>query len=118
MVPHRAIVGLRSPIYDIRPPPRALQTTQMALETPQMAIQTPQMAHETPQMALQIPQMALRTQKISPFYRTSSPIGAAVPLQPNYVWNIVSDANMLLLDTRYKAGKGTADHMMPLGNWL
>ena len=41
--------------------------------------------------------------KISPFYRTSSPIGAAAQLQPK---NCV------------KQGKGTADHMMPLGGWL
>ena len=27
--------------------------------------------------------------KISPFYRTSSPIGAAAPLQPNFNWNTV-----------------------------
>ena len=44
--------------------------------------------------------------KIPPFYRTSSPIGAAAPLQPNF--------NPKTL----KRGKGTADHMMPLGAWL
>ena len=43
-------------------------------------------------------------QKISPFYRTSSPIGAAAPLQPN--------------QKTIKRGKGTADHMMPLGAWF
>ena len=45
-------------------------------------------------------------QKISPFYRTSSPIGAAAPLQPNFNPKTI------------KRGKGTADHMMPLGAWL
>ena len=44
--------------------------------------------------------------KISPFYRTSSPIGAAAPLQPNFNLKTI------------KRGKGTADHMMPLGAWL
>ena len=38
--------------------------------------------------------------KISPFYRTLSPIGGAAPLQPK---NCI------------KQGKGTTDHMMPLG---
>ena len=45
-------------------------------------------------------------QKISPFYRTSSPIGAAAPLQPNFNLKTI------------KRGKGTADHMMPLGAWF
>ena len=45
--------------------------------------------------------------KISPFYRTLFPIGAAAPPQPNY-----DPKNCI------KQGKGTADHMMPLGNWL
>ena len=44
--------------------------------------------------------------KISPFYRTLSPIEATAPLQPNYSKNSV------------KRGKGIADHMMPLGNCL
>ena len=44
--------------------------------------------------------------KMSPFYRTLSPIGAAALLQPNF-------------DPKTKKqGKGTADHMMPLGDWL
>ena len=43
--------------------------------------------------------------KISPFYRTSSPIGAAAPLQPNFNLKTI------------KRGKGTADHMMFLGAW-
>ena len=42
----------------------------------------------------------------SPFYRTSSPIGAAalLPIHVNYQIP--------------KQGKGTADHMMPLGDWF
>ena len=44
--------------------------------------------------------------KISPFYRTSSPIGAAAPLQPNFNPKTI------------KRGKGTAVHMMPLGDWF
>merc|ERR1712121_506253 len=44
--------------------------------------------------------------KISPFYRTLSPIGAAAPLQPNFNPKTI------------KRGKGTPDHMMPLGAWL
>ena len=44
--------------------------------------------------------------KISPFYRTSSPIGAAAPLQPNFNPKTI------------KRGKSTADHMMPLGAWF
>ena len=44
--------------------------------------------------------------KISPFYRTSSPIGAAAPLQPNFNLKTI------------KRGKGTADHVMPLGAWF
>ena len=44
--------------------------------------------------------------KISPFYRTSSPIGAAA-LPPS-------------MKTKEKVaqGKGTADYLMPLGDWL
>ena len=44
--------------------------------------------------------------KISPFYRTSSPIGAAALPPP--------------MKTKEKAeqGKGTADHLMPLGYLL
>ena len=45
-------------------------------------------------------------QKISPFYRTLSPIGAAAPLQLNFNLKTI------------KRGKGTADHMMPLGGWF
>ena len=41
--------------------------------------------------------------KISPFYRTLSPIGAAALLQPK---NCI------------KRGKGTADHMMPLNKFI
>ena len=48
----------------------------------------------------------MNERKISPFYRTSSPIGAAAPLQPNFNLKTV------------KRGKGTADHMMPLGAWF
>ena len=44
--------------------------------------------------------------KISPFYRTLSPIGAAASLQPNFNSKTI------------KRGKGTTDHMMPLGVWL
>ena len=47
-------------------------------------------------------------QKISPFYRTSSPIRAA-----DY-WNTVSGVKKKCV----KRGKGTADHMMLLGIWL
>ena len=45
-------------------------------------------------------------QKISPFYRTSSPIGAAALLYIQVNYQIL------------KQGKGTADLMMPLGDWF
>ena len=41
--------------------------------------------------------------KISPFYRTSSPIGAATLPAP------------MKTKEKVKQGKGTADHLMPLG---
>ena len=41
--------------------------------------------------------------KISPFYRTSSPIGAAALLPP------------MKTKEKVEQGKGTADHLMPLG---
>ena len=42
-------------------------------------------------------------QKIFPFYRTSSPIGAAALPSP------------MKTKEKVKQGKGTADHLMPLG---
>ena len=42
-------------------------------------------------------------QKISPFYRTSSPIGAAALPPP------------MKTKEKVEQGKGTADHLMPLG---
>ena len=42
-------------------------------------------------------------QKISPFYRTSSPIGAAALPPPKKT------------KEKVEQGKGTADHLMPLG---
>ena len=50
-------------------------------------------------------------QKIPPFYRTLTPTGAAAlllqrKLKPNILESIV------------RKGKGTADHLMPLGNWF
>ena len=52
--------------------------------------------------------MDVRTdeRKISPFYRTSSPIGAAALPPP------------VKTKEKVEQGKGTADHLMPLGNWL
>ena len=44
--------------------------------------------------------------QISPFYRTLSPIGAAA-LPPPMKTNEIEEQ-----------GKGTADHLMPLGNWF
>ena len=44
--------------------------------------------------------------KISPFYRTSSPIGAAALPAP------------LKTKEKVEQGKGTADHLMPLGYLL
>ena len=45
-------------------------------------------------------------QIISPSYRTLSPIGAAVlPPPPREPRNV-------------EQGKGTADHLMPLGDWF
>ena len=41
--------------------------------------------------------------KISPFYRTLSPIGAAALLPP------------MKTKEKVEQGKGTADHLMPLG---
>ena len=41
--------------------------------------------------------------KISPFYRTSSPMGAAALPPP------------MKAKEKVKQGKGTADHLMPLG---
>ena len=45
-------------------------------------------------------------QKISPFYRTSSPIGAAALPPP------------MKTKEKVQQGKGTADHLMPLGYFL
>ena len=45
-------------------------------------------------------------QKISPFYRTSSPIGAAALPPP------------MKTKEKVEQGKGTADHLMPLGYLL
>ena len=45
-------------------------------------------------------------QKISPFYRTSSPIGAAALPPP------------MKTKGKVEQGKGTADHFMPLGDWF
>ena len=42
----------------------------------------------------------------SPFYRTLSPIGAATLLHIHINYQIL------------KQGKGTPDHMMPLGDWF
>ena len=42
----------------------------------------------------------------SPFYRISSPIGTAALLHIHVNYQ------------KLKQGKGTADHMMPLGDWL
>ena len=42
----------------------------------------------------------------SPFYKTSSPIGAAALLPIHVNYQILEQ------------GKGTADHMMPLGDWF
>ena len=52
--------------------------------------------------------MAGRTyvQQISPFYRTSSPIGAAALPPP------------MKTKEKVEQGKGTADHLMPLGYLL
>ena len=44
--------------------------------------------------------------KISPFYRTSSPIGAAALPSP------------MKTEEKVEQGKGTADHLMPLGYLL
>ena len=44
--------------------------------------------------------------KISPFYRTSSPIGAAALPPP------------MKTKEKVQQGKGTADHLMPVGDWL
>ena len=44
--------------------------------------------------------------KISPFYRTSSPIGAAALPPP------------MKTKEKVEQGKGTADHLMPLGDWF
>ena len=44
--------------------------------------------------------------KISPFYRTLSPIGAAALPPP------------MKTDEKVEQGKGTADHLMPLGYFL
>ena len=44
--------------------------------------------------------------KISPFYRTSSPIGAAALPAP------------MKTKEKVEQGKGTADHLMPLGYLL
>ena len=44
--------------------------------------------------------------KISPFYRTSSPIGAAALPPP------------MKTKEKVKQGKGTADYLMPLGYFL
>ena len=44
-----------------------------------------------------------RTYKISPFYRTLSPIGAAALPPP------------MKTKEKVEQGKGTADHLMPLG---
>ena len=44
--------------------------------------------------------------KISPFYRTSSPIGAAALPPP------------MKIKEKVEQGKGTADHLMPLGYLL
>ena len=44
--------------------------------------------------------------KISPFYRTLSPIGAAALPPP------------MKIKEKEEQGKGTADHLMPLGDWL
>ena len=45
-------------------------------------------------------------QNFSPFYRTLSPIEAAALLHIHGHYQLL------------KQGKGTADQMMPLGNWL
>ena len=44
--------------------------------------------------------------KITPFYRTSSPIGAAALPPP------------MKTKEKVEQGKGTADHLMPLGDWF
>ena len=44
--------------------------------------------------------------KISPFYRTLSPIGAAALPPP------------MKTKEEVEQGKGTADHLMPLGDWF
>ena len=44
--------------------------------------------------------------KISPFYRTSSPIGAAALPHP------------MKTKEKVEQGKGTADHLMPLGYFI
>ena len=45
-------------------------------------------------------------QNFSPFYRTLSPIEAAALLYIHVIYQIL------------KQGKGTTDHLMPLGDWL
>ena len=45
-------------------------------------------------------------QNFSPFYRTLSPIEAAAQLYIHVIYQIL------------KQGKGTTDHLMPLGDWL
>ena len=45
-------------------------------------------------------------QNFSPFYRTLSPIGAAALLYIHINYQLL------------KQGKGTADHVMPLGDWF
>ena len=51
----------------------------------------------------------MNRRKISPFYRTSSPIGAAA---------LLPSTKTKEKQMQVEQGKGTADHLMPLGDWF